>query len=152
MKEWVTVRNTERAIYTTGRKVCSDLRRKFRHSVGTSDTHWETLFSRQPRSAQEVNVGTSDRRRDFRRVSTADAGRNCWHSRETGLASGLPTLVGTSDTCARRTQRRDFRLTSGLPTFTVFAQHVGSSDPRRDFRHQKSQKLNLSAREVLECL
>jgi hypothetical protein len=130
MNEWVTVRNTEGAIYTTGRKVCSDLRRKFRHSVGTSDTHWETLFSRQPRSAQEVSVGTSDMRRNFRRVNTADAGRNCWHSRGTGPASGLPTRaraelnVGTSDS------RRDFRRsqfsrsTSGVPT------HVGTSDTR----------------------
>jgi len=155
MNEWVTVRNTERAIYTTRRKVCSDLRRKFRHRVGTSDTHRKHCATgnlgqrRRAKSELPTCVGTSDASALLTLVGTAGA-----RAREQPakvLASGLPTLVGTSDTCAHKTQRRDLRRTSGLPTFTVFAQHVGSSDPRRDFRHQKPQKVNLSAREVLEC-
>ena len=156
MNEWLTVRNTERAIYTAGRKVCSDLRRKFRHRVGTYDTHRKhcttCILSQRRKSVSELPtyVGTSDASALLTQAGTVGARAGKQPAKV--LASGLPTLVGTSDTCARRTQRRDFRLTSGLPTFTVFAQHVGSSDPRRDFRHQKTQKVNPSAREVLECL
>jgi hypothetical protein len=139
----ITVRSRERPIYTTGRKVCSDLRRKFQHKVGTFNTH---------RKHCATSTLSQCRRFASALLTQAEtAGARAGKQPAKGLASGLPTLVGTFDTCARRTQHLDFRLTSGLPTFTVFAQHVGSSDPRRDFRHQKSQKVNLSAREVLEC-
>jgi len=39
MNEWVTVRMRERAIYTTGRKVCSDYVESLNIEPGTSDTH-----------------------------------------------------------------------------------------------------------------
>jgi len=97
MNEWVTVRKRERAIYTTGRKVCSDLRRKFRHIDRDFRHALETLYKRQSKSAHKVSVGTPDVRRDFRRVSTADEGWNCWRLCEEEV-SQRPS-VGTSDAC-----------------------------------------------------
>ena len=93
-----------------------------------------------------TNVRTSDCR-DFRRSSGLPTGTDS-RSVEPSM-SGLPAWVGTSDCW-------EFRLTSGLPTSTVIAQSkllgVRTSGMSRDFRHRQSQKNNLRARGVLECL
>jgi len=138
MNEWVTVRMRERAIYTTGRKVCSDLRRKFRHRAQDFRHTLETLYKRQTKSARKDSVGTPNIRRDFQRVSTAygsrnyrracegedtqslgvgtsDACRDCGQVRAQDLASGVPTHVRTSDDHCLRVARQQFRPASGLP-------------------------------------
>ena len=118
----ITVRSRERPIYTTGRKVYSDLRRKFQHKVGTFNTH-----------RKHCATSTLSQRRRFASAlltQAETAGARAGKQPAKVLASGLPTLVETSDTCARRTQRRDFRRsqfshsTSGVPT------RVGTSDTR----------------------
>ena len=108
-------------------------------SFGISDEHRQPDSQnhrcRDSRLGSGLSTSTNSQTVRTTDVGTPGLGRNF------GL-SEVPTHVGTSDVHSHHASY-DWEL--ALPT-------VGSSGLRRDFRHHLSQKNNLRARGVLECL
>ena len=162
VSESLTVRSEERGIYTPSENPTVQIYVGSSDTdLGTSDYNRKHCTQRVGSQHMQVSVGTPGKRRDFRRAhvnqtaSTAVAGTPGRGQVSVGTPgerrefrrSELPANIGTSDVHRQRASQkhrcRDSWLRSGLPT-------VGSSDLRRDFRHQKSQKIIICAREVLE--
>ena len=139
MNESVMVRSEEWGIYTLSRNLtvqiyvgCSDT------DLGTSDLNRKHCSHRVRSLHEQVNVGTPDKHRDFRRSELPTyVGPSDMHRQSTSKALGVGTPDKVRDfrraqTAGQQSHRyRDSRLGSGLPT-------IGSFNSHQNFRRPQS--------------